>query len=148
MHESILYFSEAIWEELIVPEGLVESFVHAESIMVDSLIMPGSLLVKNEHLFVDSVSIDHIKIKGLVLLEEGHVVRCAPVVILGHWNHLINGQSDGVDTPEAKSINLKELSLWVESHAHDEVLWSEASLDQEWDQAENLALASQTAHVG
>ena len=82
--------------------------------MVDSIVVPFSLFVEDEHLFCLPVSIDHVKVEHLILLEEWVVTSSAPIVMSSHWNHMVDWQSDRLKSVESETFKLQELSLWIE----------------------------------
>ena len=72
--------SEVVSRELIIPIGLVVSGFHREFRMVYTSLVPLSELVENEHLLGDVISVDHIEVDAVVLLEETSPL-CGPIVI-------------------------------------------------------------------
>ena len=67
---TLAVISEVVCGELVVPVGLVVGGVHGQGLVVDALVGPLATLVKHEHLLRHMVSIDHVQINTLVLLEE------------------------------------------------------------------------------
>ncbi len=86
--------------ELIVPVGLIVCLVKGKTVMEDTFILPLSILVKHKHLLSDVVSIDHVKIKGIVLLEE-ELPLSAPVVVRSDWNQMLDWDVELIDSSKS-----------------------------------------------
>ena len=65
--------------------------------MVNAFIFPLSSLIKNIHLLVNMVSINHVKVDALVLLEPYHPLG-APVVVRSDGDHFLNRDIELIDT--------------------------------------------------
>ena len=117
--------------ELIVPLCFIESLVHAECIVIDTLIFPLSVFIKQVHLFGVGVGIDHIEVQAGVLLEEGTPGSSAPVIILRDGDHLVHWDERRFNAAELKSIEFEQACVRVELHAKNKTLARHLALNEE-----------------
>ena len=131
---------EVVWIEFIVPQRLIVGLIHAECLMIDTLIIPFSILVKDEHFFGVAVGVDHVEVQALVLLEEWTPSRRTPIVVLRNGNHLVHRHVHSLHSAELKSIELQKTLLRIELHPQDKALVSHARLNQERNETVHFGL--------
>ena len=105
--------------------------------MVDAIIVPLTILVKQVHRLGVLVCVDHVEIKALVLFEK-ELPRGAPVVIFRNWNQILDWYVGCREASKSELLHFEQLSLGVELHLHDEGLWRESALSEERYQREKL----------
>ena len=111
--------------ELIVPVGLIVGGIKGECLVVDTLIVPLAQLIEDIHLLCNVVSIDHVKIKHVVLLEPYHP-RGAPVIIGSDGNYLLYWDPVLIDAPHSEDMKLQVASVREELHLEHEMLGCKA----------------------
>ena len=82
-----------LWVELIIPTRFMERIVHVEAIVVDTFVLPFTLLVKDVHFFGQLIGIDHFEVEAIMLLEEALPLG-APIVSGCHWYDLLDWNID------------------------------------------------------
>ena len=107
--------------------------------MVDSSIVPLTLLIEDVHFLGDLIGIDHVEVQSVVLLEP-ESPRCGPVIVGSDRDDLLNGNPVLLHTAQTQDVHLEIASVGIELHLQHEVLRVHARFDEEWDQAEKLGL--------
>ena len=67
--------------------------------MMNPGVVPLAVLAEDEHLLGDMVGVDHVEVDDRVLLEEAGP-GCAPVVVGGDGDELLQGQEQFVHASE------------------------------------------------
>ena len=78
-----------MYRELVVPVSFIVSFVHRESLVIDTLVVPFSVFVKEIHLFGDPICVNQVQIETLVLFAP-KLPRCTPIIVLGDWDDFVD----------------------------------------------------------
>ena len=110
--------------ELVVPICLSEGIFHAQSIMVDAIVMPFTAFIEHIHLFGVNIGVDHVQVQALVLLEEWSPGGRAPVVILSDWDNRLHWNVYGLDTVEFQCVKSEKFGFWVQLHPQDKAFRS------------------------
>ena len=116
--------------ELVVPVGLIIGVVHVEAVVVDALIVPFAMLVKNVHLLGVSVRVNHIQVQVGVLLAP-EAPRGGPVVVLRDRNHIGDGNLNCMQAAHVEDVHLDDFGVGVELHLSHQALMCEVGLHQE-----------------
>ena len=89
--------------------------------MINTLIFPLTLLIEEIHLFSDMVSIDHVKVESLVLLEVESSLSCE-VIIGSHRDPLSDWDSDLIHSSNFEHVKSELSALGKQLHFQYEML--------------------------
>ena len=132
--------------KFVVPICFIICLIHWQCFMVHSIIIPLPFFVEEEHFFGCFMSVNHVKVKALVLFHE-HSPRSAPVVILCDWDHLTNWNVHSLYTVEPEHIHWKILGIWVKLHAENEALAGYVTFEKEWNHWEDFCFVVWSHHL-
>ena len=90
--------------EFVVPVGLIICLVERKCIVIDAVVVPLAVFVKQEHLFRSLVSVDHVEVQTLVLLRP-EPPRSAPVVVLGDGEEICHWHIGLIDALKAERVH-------------------------------------------